>query len=101
TFFVLGCVPQRMWSLSMKKFLAVYLGSSSGARRAQWDAMDEAKRKALEGSGIKAWSEWMTTHQANIVETGGPLGKTKRANAQGVSDTKNLMTGYVVVQAES
>jgi hypothetical protein len=85
----------------MKKFLAIYLGSASADARAQWNAMDESKRKALEASGIKAWGDWMATHKANIVDSGGPLGKTKRAAAQGVSDTKNTMTGYVVIQAES
>ena len=63
--------------------------------------MDEAKRKKLEASGIKAWGDWMMSHEAAVVEQGGPLGKTKRAAAEGVSDTKNDMTGYVVVQAES
>jgi hypothetical protein len=85
----------------MKKFLAIYLGSASGAPRAQWNSMDESKRKALEASAMKAWGEWMATHAASIVDAGGPLGKTKRAAAPGVSDTKNLMTGYVIVQAES
>jgi hypothetical protein len=85
----------------MKKFLAVYTGSPSSPRKAQWDAMDEAKRKQTEASGIKAWGDWMTAHKAVIVESGGPLGKTKRAAAQGVSDIKNSMTGFVVVQAES
>jgi len=36
-----------------------------------------------------------------IVEQGSPLGKTKRASAQGISDIKNNMTGYVIVRAES
>lgn len=35
------------------------------------------------------------------VVQGGPLGKTKRTAAQGVSDTKNDMTGFMVVSAES
>jgi hypothetical protein len=85
----------------MKKFLAIFLGSPSGTARAQWNAMDETQRKQLEASGMKAWSDWMATHAANIVETGSPLGKTKRTDAQGVSDTKNAMAAYVVVQAES
>jgi len=29
------------------------------------------------------------------------LGKTKKASAQGVSDTKNNLSGYVVLKAES
>jgi hypothetical protein len=85
----------------MKKFLAIYLGSASSPKAAEWHAMDEGKRKTLEASGIKAWGDWMSAHQAAIVESGGPLGKTKRISAQGVSDTKNNMTGYVVVQADS
>ena len=43
----------------------------------------------------------MSTNKAAIVEQGGPLGKTKRVDAQGISDTRNSMSGYVVVQAES
>ena len=83
----------------MKNFLAIYLGSPSA--RSEWTNMDEAKRKKLEASGIKAWGDWMTTHKAAIAEPGGPLGKTKRTGANGITDTKNNMTGYVVVQAES
>jgi len=85
----------------MKQFLAVYIGTAAALEKSEWNKMDEAKRKALEASGIKAWGAWMMTHQANIVGQGGPLGKTKRTSAQGVSDTKNNMTGYVVVQADS
>jgi hypothetical protein len=85
----------------MKKFLAIFLGSPAAMEKSGWSTMDEAKRKQLEVSGIKAWGDWMTKHQAVIAETGGPLGKTKRAAAQGVSDTKNNMSGYVIVQAES
>jgi hypothetical protein len=43
----------------------------------------------------------MKTHSAVIVDAGGPLGKTKKAAAQGVSDTKNNLSGYVVIKAES
>jgi len=43
----------------------------------------------------------MTTHKAAVLEQGGPLGKTKRIGPEGVTDIKNHLTGYVVVQAES
>jgi transcription antitermination factor NusG len=85
----------------MKKFLAIYIGAASAPRTSEWHTMDQEKRKKLEASGIKAWGEWMMVNRAAIVDQGGPLGKTKRAAAQGVSDTKNSMTGYVVVHAES
>ena len=85
----------------MKKFLAVYLGSNSGPRRSEWNELPEVKRKGLEQTGMKAWGDWMQTHAAAVVETGGPLGKTKRVDPKGISDTRNNLTGYVVVQAES
>ena len=85
----------------MKKFLAIFIGTAFAQGKSEWNAMDEAKRKKLEGAGMKAWGDWMLTHKAAIVAEGGPLGKTKRAAPQGISDIKNNMTGYVVVQAES
>ena len=85
----------------MKKFLAVYIGTAAALEKSGWQTMDEAKRRKLEASGMKAWGEWMTAHDSAIVESGGPLGKTKRTGAQGVSDIKNNLTAYVVVQAES
>ena len=60
----------------MKKFLAIYIGTSSA--RETWSSMDEGKRKNLEQSGIKAWGDWMKAKNAAIVDPGGPLGKTKR-----------------------
>ena len=83
----------------MKRFLAIYTGTQ--AKLEQWKAMDEEQRKAREASGIKAWMEWGTTHAASIVDQGSPLGKTKRAAAEGVTEIRNNMTGYVIVQAES
>jgi hypothetical protein len=85
----------------MKNFLAIYLGAPGSAKFAEFMAMEEGKRKKVEAEGIKAWGDWMKAHHAVIVETGGPLGKTKKASAQGVSDTKNNLSGYVVVKAES
>jgi hypothetical protein len=85
----------------MKNFLAIYVGSASSRERANWEKLDEATRKDRMNSGIKAWGNWMDTHKASIVATGAPLGKTKRTSPQGVTDTTNAMTGYVVVQAES
>jgi hypothetical protein len=85
----------------MKNFLAVYIGTAASLERSGWNQMDEGKRKQREASGIEAWGGWMAANQAAIVAQGGPLGRTKLASAQGVSDIKNNMTGYVVVQAET
>ena len=35
----------------------------------------------------------MAKHQAAVVESGGPLGKTKRIGPQGISDMRNNLVG--------
>jgi hypothetical protein len=83
----------------MKNFLAVYMGTQEA--RAKWDELSEAERKKRQAAGMEAWMNWGKKNSAAIVEGGGPLGKTKRVSAHGVSDIKNAMTGYVVVRAET
>jgi hypothetical protein len=85
----------------MKKFLAVYTGSAASFEKSGWSRMEEGKRKELEASGIKAWGAWMAAHESAIVYAGGPLGKTKRTAADGVTDIKNNMSGFVIVEAAS
>ena len=85
----------------MKRFLAIYMRSMDGFERAGWTTLDPAARKAREQEGIKAWMDWGTRHAVSIVDRGAPLGKTKRAARDGISDIRNAMTGYVIVEAES
>jgi hypothetical protein len=77
------------------------MGSTGSAARTQWDAMPEAKRNERARAGIEAWHRWAEEHAQRTLDMGGPLGKTKRVDANGTSDIKNLMTGYVVIEAES
>jgi hypothetical protein len=77
----------------VKKFLALYMGTP-GATPADLDQATIAK-------GMAAWGGWMGEHAAVIVDSGGPLGKTKQTSKRGVSDMSNSVTGYVIVQAES
>jgi hypothetical protein len=85
----------------MKRFLAIYTGTQAALDRAEWKDLDPEKRKAREAEGIEAWMEWGKTHASAIVDQGAPLGKTKRASPEGISDIENAITGYVIVQAES
>jgi hypothetical protein len=85
----------------MKRFLAVYIGTEAALEKSQWNTLDEEKRQAREAQGFKAWMDWGVAHSAAIVDQGSPLGKTKRTSPEGIEDIKNVMTGYVVVQAES
>jgi hypothetical protein len=83
----------------MKNFLAIYIGTGDAFKK--WGELSESERKQREQTGMKAWGDWMAKHQKAVVVQGGPLGKTKHIAAPGISDIKNNMTGYVVVQAES
>lgn len=83
----------------MKKFLAVYMGSPSGMEA--WKAQDETVRKQKEAAGMQGWKDWMAKTAPSLVDGGAPLGKTKRIDGAGVSDTRNHITGYTIVNADS
>jgi len=77
----------------MTKFLALYMGSPNAAT-AQPSPDAIAK-------GMAAWQKWMADHAKQVVDSGGPLGKTKKTSKGGVSDIKNAVAGYVIVEAAS
>ena len=85
----------------MKKFLAVYLGSEHSAAGAKWEALDEKTRGERETAGVAGWMKWVETHSKSILDTGSPLGKTKRVDSNGISDTTNELTAFTIVEAES
>ena len=80
----------------MKTFLALYMGSASPDAPRPGDMNPETIAK-----GMAAWGAWMGQHAAIIVDSGGPLGKTKKVGPDGVSDIRNRVSGYVIVKAES
>jgi hypothetical protein len=80
----------------MPKFLALYTGSPPADGQPQGPPDGETIAK-----GMAAWGNWMGQHAAQIVDAGGPLGKTKKACKAGVSDTQNNVAGYIVVEAAS
>ena len=83
----------------MKKYLAVFLGSPEAMKN--YMAQDEATRKANDKKGFDAWMKWSQDNKASISEMGSPLGKTKLVNKNGISDTKNEMGAWMVVEAAS
>lgn len=78
----------------MKKYLAVYLGTPE--KMMNWKPDEATMHK-----GMMEWGKWVTDHASAIVDQGSPLGKTKRIDANGISDSKNDMGAWVIVQAES
>jgi len=81
------------------KFMALFVAAPDAF--VKWNAQDEATRRSLEAKGMQAWHEWQEQHKAIIVDAGGPLGKTKRTDANGVSDARNDIGGYIIVEAET
>jgi hypothetical protein len=82
-------------------YLAVFLGNKASPRRAAWDALSEADRRAKEREGIAAWKAWVEKHAGAIVSMGGPLGKTKKVTPHGIEDTSNHLAAFTLVRAES
>jgi hypothetical protein len=77
----------------MKTFLAVYTGSPDSPMGP--GDMDPAEI----GRGMAAWGKWMEDHAADVVVQGSPVGKTKKVSKAGIEDIRNLLVGFIVVQA--
>lgn len=85
----------------MKKFLAIYTGSEESMKKNGWYALTDQERQARQAAGMEAWRKWGAAHHQQILDFGGPLGKTLRTGPDGISPTKNTSAGYVIVEAES
>jgi hypothetical protein len=83
----------------MKQFLAVFIAHSNKPKK--WASLSEKEQKEKTVAGMEAWTNWVKKNEKAIVQMGSPLGKTKQADPNGLSDIKNAMTAYTVVQAES
>jgi hypothetical protein len=84
----------------MEKFFVTF--SMPAATIQNWMAsVDEATRKQQTGDMMQKWNEWLEQHASQVVDKGLPLGKTKRVSSQGITDTKNELNFYIIVEAES
>jgi hypothetical protein len=61
----------------MKRFLAVFIGMADAREKSGWDKLEPAELEKRQAQGIKAWKDWMSKHQAVIVETR-PVGQDQR-----------------------
>jgi hypothetical protein len=76
--------------------MVLYMASGPEFEKMMKNSTPEQQKK-----GMDAWMKWMNANKTSIVEGGAPLGKTKRVDSNGASNTKNEVGGYSVVQAES
>ena len=83
----------------MKTYLAVYLGTSAAMKR--FEKLPVKIRRERELEGIQAWHDWAKRNAKSIVDSGAPLGATKRVDKKGIKNTRNKMGAYTVVRASS
>jgi len=83
---------------NQKRFIAFYLIPASVLDA--WSTTDPDKRKIAEEDMKSKWIRWMDANSAMIISTDAG-GKTKRVSSSGVSDARNDIHLYSIVEAES
>src|SRR4029079_7416811 len=68
----------------MKKFMVLYMAAGAEFEKMMKNSTPEQRKK-----GMDVWMKWMNANKASIIEGGAPLGKTKRVDSNGASNTKN------------
>ncbi len=81
-----------------QKFLVLYLIPS--AVIADWQKTDAAVREPAQQKMQAEWQQWMGAH-ASMILSSEAGGKTKKVTKDGVFDTKNDITLYSFIEAES
>ena len=81
--------------------MAVFTGSPNSPQGQAWQKLDEKTRNERMAAGMKAWHQWAADHASATTDEGGPLGKTKRTDKNGVSDTRNDLGAWTIVKAET
>ena len=84
------------------RYLAVFTMDKTGPRWAAWHALTPEQQEEKARTGVAAVKAWEAAHSDVILYVGGPLGPTKRiSDAGAVTDMVNLLTVFMVVQADS
>lgn len=83
----------------MKKYLCVFTGAPAAMEA--WQALAEDERLRRQKQGVAAWKKWAEEHAPRIAYGGGPLSRTKLVSKAGISDVRNNLAAFVVVEAES
>ncbi len=79
----------------MAKYMTLYLAPAAAMAQMMQATPEQMK------AGMGEWTQWSDDNDEVIDDLGGPLGKTKRISGAGVADTKNELTGYTIVEADS
>jgi hypothetical protein len=79
----------------MKQFLALYMATPAAIKTMMKTPPEQMP------AVMDEWNKWAKVNKAAIAELGAPLGKTKHLTAKRLTNTKNGITGYTVVRADS
>lgn len=77
------------------KFLVLYKAPIEEFQKAM-----KMSKEDMEASK-KDWEAWMGKNKSVLTDMGAPLGKTKQVTQKGVSDIKNDIGGYSIVEVKS
>jgi len=84
----------------MKKFFALFMIPAAAVdewkKKTKPDEMKSASEKMM-----RDWEKWQKAHKKDLVDSGAPLGKTKRVSSERISDVRNDLNWYSIVEAES
>lgn len=84
----------------MNKYLAIFVAPVEA-----YDNMKEVMKSQApdeKQKGMEEWKMWMERHKANLVDPGSGVGSAKRVAQDGsITDARNTIGGYMIVQAES
>jgi hypothetical protein len=84
--------------MPMKKYFVLYMASEGDFKKAMGDMANIAPEQ--QQASMKEWEEWMKS-VGGVVDMGAPLGTTKRVTPSEISDMRNEIGGYSIVEAES
>ncbi len=82
----------------MKKYFVLYMAAAKDFQdiMSRMGSMTPEEQKA----GMKEWEDWAKT-TSGVADMGAPLGKTKRVTADDISNTRNEIGGYSIIEADS
>ncbi len=82
----------------MKNFLVLYMMPVAGLE--EWAKKSADERKTVEEKMQGEWQEWAKAHKDMLKETAG-AGTNQRVTTEGISQVKNDVMMYSMVEAES
>ena len=83
----------------MNKFLVLYMAPA--AVLDEWMKKPAEERKGEETKMMDAWQKWMSANASKFADKGAGAGKPKRVSSTGVTDGRNDIMMYQIVQADS